>query len=145
MSELKKAISDYLQGVWDISLATIDGEGKPYCTVVAFVNESDRLFFVTGKPSNKFKNIEKNPDVAFTANKPGGNWMDIQSVQMQGKASAVTDGAEINRVLGLLLAKFPPMKDIPQSPDFAMVKVKFTRGYFLDYAKGFGFREEAVY
>lgn len=145
MSDVKNAISDYLKGVWDISLATADSEGNPYCAIVAQVSESDCLYFATDSVSNKFRNLSKNHSVAFTANKPGGNWQTMQSVQMQGKASAVTDAAEINRAMGMLLEKFPPMKDIPPSPGFVMVRVQFTRGYFLDYNKGFGFREESVY
>ena len=145
MSDVKKIISDYLGAVGEISIATVDGEGKAWCAVVAQVNESGCLYFATDSSTHKVKNLLQNPSVAFTANKPGGNWKSIQSVQMQGIAAPVTDGAEINRVMGMMLEKFPPMKEIPPMPGFVLVKVRFTRGYYLDYAKGFGFREEAVY
>jgi len=146
MSEsIRNVVSAYLKEVTDISLATIDSEGTPYCTVVAQVSEDDCLYFFTSPLSNKVKNIGVNPNVAFTANKPSGGWMSIKSVQMQGTATLVSDETEIGRIMEMLFGKFPLMKDMPTEGQPAIVKVSFTKGWFLDYTKGFSHRDAVTY
>ncbi len=145
MDELKKKISDFLARHQEINLSTVSANGNPYASVVAYVNGDNFLYFSTVKSSKKALNILSNSNVAFTSVWEMTNWTDIKSIQMQGTAALLTEKEDIEKAMGMLMKKFPEMKDMPPIPNLGFFKLTFTEGYFLDYSVQFMHREKVTY
>ena len=68
--------------------------------------------------------------------------MDITGLSMAARVEAVTDPVEGQRILGLLMKKYPEQKsvpfDLPNPVDVRLFRVKPTVISVLDYSKGFG-------
>ncbi len=109
---------------------------------VGFASAGSVVYFGTGNTTRKFHNIEKNPNVAFTVDEDGSDVMNITGIQMEGKASFVTDEAELGQIFQLMLEKFPFMAELPKNPDNVIIKVEPTKAFFIDCAVEFGFRYE---
>ena len=45
--QTKQKISDFLVSHTDISLATVDEQGKPWVAIVAYVSDGNTLYIVT--------------------------------------------------------------------------------------------------
>lgn len=144
-SEIKERISEYLKTRPYLNLATIGPEGKPMVHTMAFASAGPVVYFGTGNTTRKFQNVTQNPNVAFTVDEDSSDVMNITGIQMEGKASLVTDEAELGKVFQLMVEKFPFMADLPHNPTNVMIKVEPTKAFFLDYAVEFGFRYEVDY
>lgn len=145
MGDIKQKANDFLAAHEHINLATMDAQGKPYAATVAYASDNGVLCFITGKSSHKYRNIEANANVGFTSEVEGGTMQNVKSLQMQGTAAPVTDKEEADRAMGMLLEKFPEMKNMPPDPDMAIVKITLTEGYMLDYTLGFMHRDTVTY
>ncbi|ABE52587.1 pyridoxamine 5'-phosphate oxidase family protein [Methanococcoides burtonii] len=143
--EIKERISEYLKKHPFLNLATISPEGNPMVHSMGFASSGPIVYFGTGNTTRKFRNIEQNPNVAFTVDEDGPDVMNITGIQMEGKASFVTDEAELGQIFQLMVEKFPFMAELPNNPDNVMIKVEPTKAFFLDYAVEFGFRYEVDY
>ena len=64
---------------------------------------------------------------------------------MEGIVEPVSDKEEADKAMGLLLTKFPQMKNMPPNPDMIILKIKLTEGYMLDWALGFMHRDLVTY
>lgn len=139
-SGTKERIAEYLKSHPYLNLATVSPEGKPMVHSMGFVSAGPVVYFGTGKNTRKYQNIEKNPSVAFTVDEDSLDVFKITGIQMEGKASFVTDEAEIQTFFQLMVEKFPFAADMPEKPDNRIVKVEPTKAFFLDYNVEFGFR-----
>jgi general stress protein 26 len=137
-SEIKQQMIEYVASHQQMTLATVTPDGKPLARTVDYITDSADIYFGTGKDSRKVRDIQNNPNVAYTIDEVYKDWSQIQGAQMQGKATIVTDEAELNRIVQLFIEKFPVLADMPMGPDLAIVKITPTEGFFLDYRKGFG-------
>lgn len=145
MGDIKLKVNDFLAAHEHLNLATADAQGKPYAATVAYASGNGVLYFITGKSTHKYQNIEVNANVGFTSDVEGGTMQNVKSLQMQGTASPVTDKEEADRAMGMLLEKFPQMKGMPPNPDMVMVRITLTEGYMLDYTQGFMHRDAVKY
>jgi hypothetical protein len=93
--------------------------GQPFVNPLLFVyeEETNALYFHSGRAGRIFANIAANPRVCFNACRMGKliaeaeAWrFDVQyeSVVVFGKATALADPEEVTRALRLLLAKYFP-------------------------------------
>lgn len=64
---------------------------------------------------------------------------------MAGIASFVTDGAEAQKAMGMMLSKFPFLAEMPPNPNMAVFKVKLTNGHFIDNTVHIGFKAKVEY
>ena len=65
---------------------------------------------------------------------------------MRGEAVIVTDEKEGNRVMDMLLSKFPQFNEMPsEGVDVCIVKIIPITGIFIDNPSGFGNRYEVHY
>jgi len=145
MDEIKEQIINYLSKRKFLTLATSTKKGEPLTHPIAYVNKGDTLYFSTGKQTRKFKNIQKNPNVAYSVYDPTEYLEEVRSVQMEGKATPVTDKKETKEINNLLKQKFPHMADLTKDPDSIIIKVSPKTCYFIDYTKGFGYRDKVEY
>ena len=143
--EIKKVIEDYLKNHEWLNLGTVDGEGRAVVHTMGYVSDGATVYFGTNKNTRKAQNIMNNPSVGYAVDEDDIEVMSITGVQVQGKASFVTDMDEMNKAGQMMAEKFPFVKDMPADPDFVMIKVEPLEAYYLDYTKGFGHRDQINY
>lgn len=142
-----KSIEAYLQGHGLMTLATVSAEGLPMAHSVEYINENNSIYFISHCETRKIKNIQNNPNVAYTVDEDYQDWMVIQGIQMMGKAYFVEDAEEAQRLMGVYAQKFPQVANFP--PEFAeamrLVKVEPVLAKYIDNTKGMGHHETVEY
>jgi nitroimidazol reductase NimA-like FMN-containing flavoprotein (pyridoxamine 5'-phosphate oxidase superfamily) len=145
MEDLKEEVLDYLSKRKFLTLATSSKSGEPLTHPIAYINIGENIYFSTNKNSRKVKNIEKNPNIAFSVYDETEHLDEIRLVQMEGKASKINNEKEIEGILEQLQKKFPAMTYIPIDSDVTVIKITPTNGYFSDYNKRFGHRNKVEF
>jgi nitroimidazol reductase NimA-like FMN-containing flavoprotein (pyridoxamine 5'-phosphate oxidase superfamily) len=145
MDNIKEQIVNYLSKRKFLTLATSTQKGEPLTHPIAYVNKGDTLYFSTGKQTRKFKNIQKNPKVAYSVYDPTEHLEEVISVQMEGMATPVTDKKVTTEINKMLKQKFPFMANLTEDPDNIVIKISPKTCYFIDYTKGFGYRDKVDY
>jgi general stress protein 26 len=140
--ELKDKIREYLSNHYYLNLATVSPQGRPMAHTMAYVSEGIVVYIATNKNTRKVQNIMQNPHVAYTVDEDDPDWFDIQALQIEGKASIITDEGELREAGEILVAKFPVAADMPPDPDSIMIKIEPEVIYYLDYSIKFGYREQ---
>ncbi len=143
--EIKQKISDYLKSHNVLTLATVTPDGKPLAHTVVYVSDGAAIYFGTYKDTRKAQNIIRNPSVAYTVDEDYPDWNKIQGVQMTGRAAILTDQAELGKIMKMYVEKFSAAADLPPDPGMVLIKVEPISGYFLNYTKGFGHRDEVKF
>lgn len=125
-----------------MTIATLRPDGWPQATTVGYVNEGLALYFLCGQDSQKAKNIARDDRVSLTIDHDTDDLMSIAGLSMAGRAVAVTDRSEAQRILNLLPGKYPKQPSLtiamPTPDDVAIFKISPTVISVLDYTKGFG-------
>lgn len=109
---------------------------------MAYISEGAVVYVTTNKNTRKVQNIMQNPYVAYTVDEDDPDWFDIQALQVEGKASIITNEEELREIGEILAAKFPVAADMPPDPDSIMIKIEPEVIYYLDYSVEFGHREQ---
>ncbi len=144
--EIKQAISDYLRTHRKMTLATVTLDCRPIAHTVEYVSDDGpTLFFATRKTTRKAQNIMKNANVSFTVDEDYDDWMKIQGVQVEGRASILSEEKDIKYAMDLFLKKFPFVAEFEPDPDMVLVKIVPIAGFFLDNTKGFSHRDEVKF
>ncbi len=117
------------------ALSTI-GDDAPQVAFVYFAVDKDlNIYFLTKADTGKYKNIMKNPMVAFAvaSENPAG------TVQLKGKAEVVTD-ADLQRDLFPKIIEhaksrtgFPPIEQYSKTGEAMFFKVTPTWARFFDF------------
>jgi general stress protein 26 len=145
MDEIKEQIVNYISKRKFLTLATSSKEGEPLTHAIAYVNKGDTVFFTTGKQTRKFKNIKNNPNVAYSVYDQTEHLDEVISVQMEGKATPLTEKKEIENINKMLKNKFPTMSPLLNDPDSIIIKISPKSCYFMDYSKGLNYRDTVEY
>jgi general stress protein 26 len=140
--ELKNKICEYLASHYYLNLATVSPQGNPMAHTMAYVSEEAVVYLATSKNTRKIQNIMHNPYVAYTVDEDDPDWFDMQALQVEGRASIITDEKELREVGEIMVAKFPVAADMSPDPDIVMVKIEPEVVYYLDYRIEFGHREK---
>ncbi len=144
--DAKKSIEDYLAGHNELHLATVSPEGRLMAHTMAYASEGSVVWLFTSPRSRKVQNIKSNPSVAYTVYGASNDVTALRAIQMEGTAQFVTDRVVIERVMGMVVKKYPQLASMPMSPDtVAIIRIDPVHGYFLDYGVSFGYRAEAAY
>lgn len=88
-----------------MTIATVRQDGWPQATMVGYVHDDLTLYFSVARTSQKFANIQNNPRVSVAIGHDAPRT--IRGLSMAGRASEVTDLAEIGRLNGLISARYP--------------------------------------
>ncbi|MFZ2456868.1 MAG: pyridoxamine 5'-phosphate oxidase family protein [Candidatus Altiarchaeia archaeon] len=138
MSDLKTEVSRFLNSMDYLNLATVSREWRPLVHTIAYASEGAVAYFSTDRRSRKMEHISENPYVAYTVDPDSREWTCMKGVQMQARASIVTDPSEQKKARDLLIAKFPMVASMPQDKNAVMVKLEPIECDYLDYSRGFG-------
>ena len=140
--ELEEKINQYLANHYYLNLATVSPQGNPMAHTMAYVSKDSVVYLATNKNTRKVQNITQNPNVAYTIDEDDPDWFDMQALQVEGKASIITDEEELREIGEILAAKFPIVADMPTDPDAIMIKIDPEAIYYLDYSIEFGHRDK---
>ena len=131
-----------------VHLATIDASGDPCVRVVDYAvgEEENVLYFITHKASRKVSQISTNPRVGFAIDRDAPSMEELAaSKYIKGTATAavINDSDEMKKAMGLLLAKFPFLADMPGDPsDFVCVCLTLRKVLVTDNTVSFDYTEE---
>jgi general stress protein 26 len=140
--DLKDKIDQYLANHYYLNLATVSLQGNPMAHTLAYVSKDSVVYLATNKNTRKVQNIMHNPHVAYTVDEDDPDWFDMQALQVEGKASIISDEKELREFGEIMMAKFPIAADMPPDPDTIMIKIEPEAIYYLDYSIEFGHREK---
>jgi len=140
--EIRRKILALLDQHRIMTVATLRPDGWPQATTVGYVNEGLTLYFLCGLDSQKASNLARDDRVSLTIDHDTPNLMAITGLSMAGRAHAVNDRAEAEKVLRMLPLKYPdapplPMK-MPSADEVRLFRIAPTVISVLDYSKGFG-------
>jgi PPOX class probable F420-dependent enzyme len=96
-------------------LATADAGGRPHVVPVCYASDGDAIYIaIDAKPKRvapsrlkRLANIRENPKVALVVDDYSEDWTRLAYLMIQGEAAIVESGAEHDRALVLLRAKYP--------------------------------------
>ena len=132
-------------------IATVNAAGIPFVRGVDFVvgDSENVLYFVTRQDSRKVQQIKGNRNIAFAIDHDCPTWDDLQKLKYikgTGAAVLVEDPQEMEKAFGLLMQKFPYLKDLPGDPsDFVGVKVELKEVFVTDNTIQFGHTETVTF
>lgn len=139
--EIKTKILGILGQHRIMTIATLRPDGWPQATTVGFANEGLTLYFLCGANSQKATNLARDDRVSLTIDHDTSQVMEITGLSMAARAHIITDPAAAERVMNLLMQRYPQQSvslTMPDPMDVRIVSVKPEVISVLDYSKGFG-------
>jgi nitroimidazol reductase NimA-like FMN-containing flavoprotein (pyridoxamine 5'-phosphate oxidase superfamily) len=139
--EIRRKILTLLDQHRIMTIATLRPDGWPQATTVGYANEGLTLYFLCGPDSQKAANLARDNRVSLTIDHDTPQVMEIRGLSMAARAHAVTDPTEAEKVLHLLMLKYPQQASIPlpmpTAADVRIFRVTPIVISVLDYSKGF--------
>ena len=124
-----------------MTVATLRPDGWPQATTVGYANDGFKLYFLCGLESQKAANLARDDRVSLTIDHDSPQVMQITGLSMAARAQTVTERAEAETAMQLLMKKYPEPQSLPlpmPEPDemriFRLTPVVIS---LLDYTKGF--------
>jgi nitroimidazol reductase NimA-like FMN-containing flavoprotein (pyridoxamine 5'-phosphate oxidase superfamily) len=126
-----------------MTIATLRHDGWPQATTVGYASEGLTLWFLCGLDSQKAANLARDDRVSLTIDHDTPDVMAITGLSMAARATPVTDRAEGEKVLGMLIRKYPEQTiplpgPMPGPEEVRIFRLTPTVISVLDYTKGFG-------
>lgn len=125
-----------------MTIATLRPDGWPQATTVGYASNGLNLYFLCGPDSQKATNLARDDRVSLTIDHDTPQVMEITGLSMAAHAQRVTNPAEAEKALDLLMKKYPEQKSLPlpmpKPEEVAIFRVIPTVISLLDYSKGFG-------
>ncbi len=125
-----------------MTIATLRPDGWPQATTVGYANEGLTLYFLCGLDSQKAANLARDDRVSLTIDHDTPEVMEITGLSMAARANPVTDPTEGERILRMLMLRYPPQQGslplpMPTAADVRIFRVTPKVISVLDYSKGF--------
>lgn len=128
-----------------MTVATLRADGWPQATTVGYAHEGLTLYFLCGLESQKAANLIRDNRVSITIDHDEPQVMKITGLSMAARAERIEDPREAERIISLLIARYPQQGqspgDLPPASAVAIFKVTPAIISLLDYSKGFGHAE----
>jgi PPOX class probable F420-dependent enzyme len=124
-----------------MTLATLRPDGWPQATTVGYAHDGLTLYFLCGPQSQKAANLARDERVSLTIDHDTPQVMEIRGLSMAARARLVSDPAEAEKALKLLMARYPEPPSVPlpmPAPgDVSVFRVTPAVISVLDYTLGF--------
>ena len=126
-----------------MTVATLRPDGWPQATTVGYANDGLALYFLCGLDSQKAANLARDDRVSLTIDHDTPEVMEITGLSMAARAQRVVDPAEGQKVLNLLMQRYPQQQEplpmaMPKPDEVAIFRLTPVVISVLDYTKGFG-------
>lgn len=124
----KQKILDFIKKQTHAVVATVNEDNKPEAALVGFGEADDlSLIFGTSTRTRKYKNIQKNPDIAVTIS------TETTSVQYEGRIVPFEEG-ELETYKKLYFTKTPSSQEYENLPDEIYLKIIPHWIRFVDFS-----------
>jgi len=124
-----------------MTVATLRPDGWPQATTVGYANEGLTIYFLCGPQSQKAANLARDNRLSLTIDHDTPQVMEITGLSMAARAQPVSDPAEADKALGLLMRKYPEQASMPvpmpKPADVRIFRVTPSVISVLDYTQGF--------
>jgi len=124
-----------------MTVATLRPDGWPQATTVGYASEGLTLYFLCGLDSQKAGNLARDNRLSLTIDHDTSQVMEITGLSMAARAQPVTDPAEAEKVIRLLMRRYPEQTSfalpMPKVADVRIFRVTPVVISVLDYTKGF--------
>jgi uncharacterized protein len=146
---LAPEVTAFLQRHHVMTLATQDGDG-PWAAALFYATDAQDLVFLSAAGSRHARALVLQPRCAATIQGQEPDFSRIQGIQLEGVACQAqgSDCEQARRVYG---ERFPFVRAEPAPPAIAQAlahvqwyRLRISRLFFVDNARGFGQREEFV-
>jgi general stress protein 26 len=125
-----------------MTIATLRPDGWPQVTTVSYMNEGLTLYFFCGAHSQKAANLAEDDRVSLAIADDTSELQAIAGLSMAAHAEAVTDPAEADRIVRMILSKYPEPASFPVAVSRLRVfRLTPTAISVIDYSQGFGHAE----
>ena len=123
-----------------MAISTLMRDGWPQTTMVGYANEGLLIYFVISREGQKFANIQCDQRVAIAIGSDVDDPKQIRELAIAAEASEVTDPAQRERAIDLLLERRPSLKSLPRpaSARSAVMRAVPRLITLSDYSRGFG-------
>jgi nitroimidazol reductase NimA-like FMN-containing flavoprotein (pyridoxamine 5'-phosphate oxidase superfamily) len=138
--EIRRKILALLDQHRIMTIATLRPDGWPQATTVGYANEGLTLYFLCGSESQKAANLALDDRVSLTIDHDTSDLMAITGLSMAARAQAVVDRAEAEKILRMLMLKYPEVTlpgPMPSPDEVRIFRVTPAVISVLDYSKGF--------
>jgi PPOX class probable F420-dependent enzyme len=141
--EIRRKILALLDQHRTMTIATLRPDGWPQATTVGYASEGLTLYFLCGRDSQKAANLARDDRVSLTIDHDTPQVMEIAGLSMAAHAQAVTDPAEAEKAMRMLMQKYPQEQaslplPMPTPEEVSIFRVTPLVISVLDYAQGFG-------
>ena len=116
-------------------LATVGLDGAPHIVPIAFALDGDTIVTaVDGKPKRgtplrRFENVAFEPHVSVLVDGYEADWTRLWWARADGLASIVAEGAELERALLALRARYPQYASVPLAGPAMLIAVDRWSGW----------------
>jgi len=107
--ELPPHVLEFIQGHSTLMLATSSVAGEPHAGAYLYVSDGPRLYIWTRPATTTWRNLEQNPNVAFTIGDDEADPSRARGVQGVGRCTVLLYGEEIAKVAHLFGQRFPEL------------------------------------
>jgi nitroimidazol reductase NimA-like FMN-containing flavoprotein (pyridoxamine 5'-phosphate oxidase superfamily) len=139
---IRRKIQTLLDHHRTMRIATLRPDGWPQVTTVGYANEGFSIYFLCGIDSQKANNPSRDDRVSLAIDDDPAQVMEITGLSMAARARTVTDPAEAEKAIVLLMSRYPEQKatglPMPKPSEVRLFRLTPTVISVLDYAKGFG-------
>lgn len=138
--EMLEKVLDILRDSRLGSLATVDPDGWPHCTMVGIANSGTRIYFIVAHNSQKLIDIRRDERVSLAIGRDVIDPSSIRALAIKARAHTIDEPIERREAIKLLLEKRPALKRL-SDPDRngALVIVAIPDEIrLLDYSVGYG-------
>jgi general stress protein 26 len=149
--DVKGKIKEVIKNHNVVHLATVDPSGKPSVRGVDYAGSEKEnvLYFMTHKMSKKVAQIKNNPNIAVAIDHDCKSMEELQRIVFlkgTGTATIVQDQVEAQKAGGLMMTKFPFLKELPYNPaDMVVIKIELKEILLTDHTVSFGNTETVTY
>src|SRR6188768_3976659 len=112
-AEIRRKILALLDQHRIMTVATLRPDGWPQATTVGYASEGLTLFFLCAPDSQKAANLAEDDRVSLTIDGDTPDILTIRGLSMAARAAPITDPAEVGRILGLIVSRYPAQPDFP--------------------------------
>jgi PPOX class probable F420-dependent enzyme len=116
-------------------LATLEHDGRIHVVPIVFALQGATLYTaVDHKPKRsrtlrRIENARARPDVTVLIDRYDDDWNELWWVMLRGRARVLDDGAEAERALDLLVAKYEQYEDRRPGAPVLALDVEDSRGW----------------
>lgn len=122
------------------SIATVDPDGWPHCTMIGFANVRTQLYFAIARTSQKWLDIQRDSRVSLAIGRDVIDPSSIRALAIKARAREVADEHERRNAIQLLLERRPALKRLEEPSEAQSVIISATPEEIrlLDYSGEYG-------